>query len=404
MANYLADKSYLAVKPQVAATTPIIPATFIPLVSESIRLNPNYAADRRIKGLDWKSDELLKGTRKIEGDITVWADPDAIGHLINMTYLKGTTTGDAAAGYTHPFTAGEGKSYSIELSRGAYAQRIWGARAENLKIEFQDNKMQAVVSIKALGQFYSASLAVATTGATTTLILSTDSDLRPTDGLVAGDILLVLGDNGTEVPCTIAVAGVNANGTTLTITSATITAAVGQPAHLKAQTPSYATLREPLYFGNTLIGVAATSALADTAAATKATATPCYNITGNFKNNLLDSPATGSTGPAVLLNQVREADLELSQLFTSPTQFQKWIEYVKQAITVIATGRYIKTDLSTSEKLTIKYHKIKLLTNEEPLDVGQYIFNKQKFEVLYDSADAKAIEISVINKTIGTDY
>ena len=397
MSNYLADKSYLAVKPQVAAATPIVPTTFVPLVSESVRVNPNFAADRRMKGLSWKSDQILKGTRAIEGDITVLADPEAMGHLLNMTYLKGVTAGDAASGYTHPFTVGEGKSYSLDISRGAYAQRIWGARSENLKLDFVDNKMQATISIKALGQFYSASLAVALTGAgMTTAVLSTDSDLRPTDGLVIGDTVII---GGVDLVLT----GVNANGTTITFASTTVTAAVGDPVFLKAQTPSYSNL-EPFYFGNTLIGVAATSALADTAAATRATATPVYTMSTNFKNNLLSAPATGYTGPAVLANQVREADLELKTLFTDPTLFQKWIEYVKQAVTVIATGRYIKTDLSTSELLTIKYHSVKSITTEEPLIVGEYIFDTQKFDTLYDAGDVKAFEVSLVNRTAGTSY
>ena len=398
MTNYIADKSYLAVKVQVATETPVIPNKFIPLVSESIRVNPNFAADRRMKGLSWKSDEVLKGSRAIEGDIVLLADPDALGHLFNMVYEKGVTSGDAASGYTHPFIVGEGKSYSIEIARGIYAQRIWGVRGENLKLDFVDNKMQATMSIKALGQFYSASLALALTGAgMTAAVFSTDYDLRPADGLVIGDTIIV---GGVEVVLT----SVNADGKTVGFASTSITAAVGDSVYLKAQTPSYGTIPEPFYFGNTLVGVASTSALADTAAATRSTSTPIYTLSAEFKNNLLSAPATGYTGPAVLANQVREAMLSLKQLFTTPTLFQKWIEFVKQSVTIIATGRFIKTDLTTSELLTIKFHKVKSLTTEEPLQVGEYIYDTENFEALYDSVDAKAIEISLVNRTAGTAY
>lgn len=400
--NYLANKSYLAVKPQAAATTPIIPTNFIPLISESIRVNPNYIADRRMKGLDWKSDDILKGTKTIEGDIVIHGDPDCLGHLLNMTYLKGTTTGDAAVGYTHPFTPGEGDFYSIEISRGVFAQRIFGARGDNLKLEFQDNKLVVTASIKALGQFYTASVGVALAGASTSLIFSTDSDLRPADGLCVGDVLRIVETAGTTVDVTLLT--VNADGKTVTFVSTPITAAVGQPVYLLAQTPSYANIKEPFYFGNTLVGVALTSALADTAAAAKATATPCYNLTTNFKNNLLSASASGSTGPSVIMNQVKEADLDISRLFETPVQWQRWIEYVKQAVTFITTGRFIKSDLSTSEKLTVKYHKIKLASEEQPLDVGQYIFDKQKFDALYDSGAAKTIEIELVNRTAAISY
>lgn len=398
MSNYLSEKSYLAVKPQVAAATPITPSIFIPLLSESIRLNPNFVANRAMKGLSWKSDELLKGSRQIEGDLEIWADPDSLGHFINMMYVKTSTAGDAASGYTHVFDPGEGKSYSIDIARGIYAQRIYGARGDKLKIGFEDNKMKATLSIKALGQFYSASLAVALTGAgMTTAVLKTDYDLRPTDGLVAGDIVII---GGVELT----ILTVNANGTTITFASTAVTAGVGDAVFLKAQTPSFTDLQEPFYNGNTLVGIGADSAAADTAAATRATAIPCYELGLELDNNLLDAPASGFTGPAVILNQVKSGTIDLTRLFTDPTQFQKWVENVKQAMTVITTGRYIKTDLSTSEKLTIKMNKTKLITNEEPLEIGQYIMDNQKFEMLYDTTDGDALTITLINRSAGTVY
>lgn len=403
MSNFLADKSYMAVKPQSVATTPVIPTVFARLLSEGIRLNPNFQADRSMKALDWKSDDLLKGERKIEGPITVWADPEILGHILNMTYAKGSTTGSGSDGYTHPFTPGDGKSYTIEISRGDHAQRIWGARADQLKLSFVDNKLQAEATIKALGQFFTASVGVALTGAgMTSLELSTDYDLRPTDGLLAGDKLLITTDAGSTVEVTLLT--VAADGKTVTFASTTVTAAIGNAVFLKAQTPSYGTQREPFYLGNTLVGVAGTSADATTAAGAKATATPCYNPATTLKNNLYDAPASGSGGPSALLNQSKEATVEISRLYENPTQFQKWIENVKQAMTWIATGRFIKSDHTTSEQLTVKFHRVKLLTNEQPLDVGQYVFDKQTFEALWDTSDAAAVEITLVNRTAGTSY
>lgn len=396
--NYLADRGYLAIKPQAAPGTPITPTIFIPLISESIRLNPNITADRRIKGLDWKSDDMLKGARTVDGDLQVYADPDTLGHLLNMAYTKGVSTGSAPDGYTHPFTPGDGDSYSLEISRGASAQRIWGARIDNLKLEFQDNKLVATASIKALGQFNGASLAVALTGAgMTSVVLKQDYNAKPTEGLVAGDVITVGGIDVTLLT-------VSADGVTVTFASTAITAAIGDSVILKAQTPSYTSIVEPLYLNNALVGISDTSANADTAAATKATATPCYNIAINLKQNLLDAPATGSAGPSVLLNQVKESQIELSRLFENPTQYQKWIETTKQALTMVVKGRFIKTDLSTWESFTIKAHNVKQETDEQPLDVGAYIFDKQKFEALYDTADAKSIEITLVNRTAGTAY
>ncbi len=395
--NYLADKSYLAVKPQATANTPVIPTVFIPLISESVRVNPNFSADRRMKGIDWKSNELLKGARMIEGEISVYADPDALSHLLNMVYAKGATTGDVASGFTHPFEPGDGKSYSIEISRGSYAQRIFGVRGDNLKISFQDNKMVAALNIKALGQFYSASLAVALTGGgMTSLVLSTDYDLRPADGLVAGDKIEV---GGVEITIT----SINADGKTVNFGAISVTASIGDTVYLKAQTPSFGEQAEPLYLGNTLVGIGADESAATTASASRATATPCYNASIDLKNNLLDQPASGATGPSVILNQVKEAQITLSRLFENPTQYQKWIENIKRAITLVATGRFIDTGLTISEKLTIKAYKVKALTNEEALNTGEYIFDNQNFEALYDDDADESITVSIINNTSGDE-
>lgn len=398
MPNYLADKSYLAVKPQSSATTPITPTNFLAMVSESVRVSPNFTADRRIKGLSWESDELLKGSRMIGGDITILCNPDELGHLLNMTYQKSSTSGNGTDGYTHSFIVGDGDSYTIEIGRGPAAQRFWGVRADNLRINYVDNKMQATVSIKALGQFYTASLGVALTGAgMTTAVLSTDYDLRPADGLVIGDSINI---NGTTVVLT----SVNADGKTVGFSSTSITASVGDPVYLVAQTPSLGTYHEPFYMGNTLVGLSDTSSNADTAAASRATATPCYALSMAFGNNLLDAPASGYTGSAVLLNQVRNASLEIDTLFTEPEKYRKWLELTKRAATIICTGRFIKSDQTTSEALTVKFYKLKAETVEEPLEVGQYIFDKQRLTALYDTGDSAAVTITLVNRTAGTAY
>jgi hypothetical protein len=75
----------------------------------------------------------------------------------------------------------------------------------------------------------------------------------------------------------------------------------------------------------------------------------------------------------------------------------------KQAITMVSTGEEIAVD-GNHESFTIKFHNVKLTTNEEPLEVDSLIFDNQTFEVLYDATDGYAIEITVINKTAGTDY
>lgn len=397
MSNFLADKSVIAIKPQADATTPVIPTIQFPFISESVRVNPNFEADRRMKGLDWKSDEVLRGSRTIEGDIVLYGDVEVLAHLMNMTYAKGTTTGDASNGYTHAFAPGEGKSYTIEFKRDAYAQRFYGVRGDSIRVEFENNKARATLRIAALGEFYAASLAGALSGASTSAVLSTEQDPRPAAALVAGDVLII---GGTEVTIT----SIGSDKKTINFSSTSITAAAGSAVFLKAQAVSLATQRKPLSMGAALVGIGADSSAADTAAAARSTATPCYQIATTLKNNVLTAAATGYAGAAAILNQVREAEVTVRRLFTDPTQYQEWIERVKSAITITVTGDAIASDLSTSEAFTIKYHKVKKTQHEEALETGAYVFDAQTFEALYDSVDGKAVEISITNRTAGTVF
>lgn len=392
---YLADRSYLGLEVETIEGTAVRPNKFVPLVSESILTNPNYVADRRFMGLDWKSDDLSKGSRSHEGDLVIWADPDNLGHFLNMILKKGTTTGDATDGYVHPFTVDSPKTYTIEMGKGNYAQRFFGVKGEKIKLDFVDGKLQATLTIKAMGQVSVGTLSAALTGAgMTSLTLKQDYDLTPNNGFVIGDVITV---GGVDITLT----GVNVNGITLEFASTTVTASIGDPVRLKAQTPSYAGLVDPLYQGNALVGFGADETEATTNAGAKATATAMYEFSVEKINNLLSTPATGSVDPVQLLPQTRESVLTISQLFENETQHQSWLDRIKQAITLIVKGKIIGAGV---ERLTWKAYKVKLTTNAEPLEVGSYLFDKQSFESLYDSVAAKAIWVELVNHKPGTDY
>jgi len=400
MTVYLGDKSYLGLKVEAFENTPITPDIFCPLISESIKTNINFVADRRMKGYDFKSDELLRGSRKHEGDLVVYADADNMAHLLNMLMAKGVTTG-GATGYTHPFTIGNPKSYTIEIQKGPYAQRYFGVKMNTLRFDFEEQKLKLTANIKAVGQFSAGVLKEALGGAVTSLKFGHDYDDMPNTGLVAGDVICVQLDSGSYQDVTLT--SVNADGETVGFGSLSITATAGNKIYLKAQTPSYASLSNPLLQGNSLIGISTTSALADTAAASKATATPLSELSFVLNNNLRDTQETGSQSPVRLFPQTKEAQLTISRIFEETSQHVAWLNSIKQALTMITYGAVI-TGGAIKEQFTIKFHKIKPITNDEANEVGSLIFDKQEMEALYDTTDAKAIEVSIVNKSAGTVY
>lgn len=395
--NYLSDNSYLAVKPEAQEGVAVIPTEFTPLVSESIKTNQNLIADRRFKGLDWKANDLLKGNRMHEGDISLMADADALAHFFNMFLLKGSTSGDATDGYTHPFTVGDADSYTIEIQKGIYAQRYFGVKANELRLEFNEGLLQLRAGVRAMGQFSVAKLGIALSTSVTTLVLGDEYDIAPNTGLVVGDVIVI----GTDE---LTLTSVNADGVTVGFTSTALSYSIGEPIYLKAQTPSYSGLQDPLCFGNMLVGIGVDESASTTAAGSKATATPIHDVAIVLRNNLLETPRSGSIDPVTLIPQTKEGEIQLKQLLENEDERGDFLAKTKQALTMIIKGKHINPDFSTRELVTLKFHNVKMREHENPLNIGEYIMDEKTYEVLYDDSDAKAMTVDIINNTAGGDY
>lgn len=397
MPTFLSENQYLAIKPEAVVGVAEIPTVFVPLVSENLKTVLNHTVDRRLKGVNWKGNDLLRGNRMHEGEIVILADPDNLGHILNMLMTKGSTTGDATVGFTHPFTVGVGDTYTFEISKGGYAQRFFGVYIEELTIAFVDGQMQLTLAIKALGQFSVGQLGVALAGMVTDFIFDDNYDIVPTRGLAVGDILTIGTDDVTILT-------IDADGRTVTFTSATLTYSVGEPIFLKQLSVSNPSLEDPFYLGNVLVGVGVDEAAATTAAAARSTATPAYDLEIVIKNNLFAQNGSSRFDPVQIIARTPEALVTLKRLLETEDQKTALMHRTKQALTFIATGKNINPDFSTSELLTIKFHNVKLIENDNALEVGELVRDEQQFEVLYDEGDAKAMTIDLVNRTAGTVY
>lgn len=392
MNTFLSDNSYLAIIEEVTAGTPLTPTTFIPLVSENLKTVVNHSADRRMRGIDWKTTGLLRGNRTHEGDIVVLGDPDTLGHFLNMLMSKTSTTG-TADGYTHTFDVGTPSSYTFDIKKGQYVQRYFGVHIQKLKVEFKDGQMQLTISVSAMGQFSVGTVGVALTGAgMVSLTLDDNYDIAPNNGLVVGDVINI---NGTSVT----LLTVNANGTVVTFASTAITASVGAMVYLVPQTPSFPALQDPFYFGNLFAGFGVDASASATAAASRSTATPIYELAITFSNNLFMQNGSGRFDPVQILVGTKEAQVTIKQLFQNAAQKQAWQDRTKQALTLAFFGKFIKSDFSTQEKLTLTFNNIKLIEHANEIKVGEFIMDNENFEVLYDTTDSQAVQAVLINRT-----
>ncbi len=396
MSEFLSDSQSLAIGIETTAGVAVIPDIFVPLVSENVKTVVNHVADRRMKGHAWKANDLLRGNRSHEGEIVILGDADNLSHILNMVMTKGSTSGDATNGFTHPFTVGAGDTYTFEISKGAYTQRYYGVYIDELTISFQDGQMQLSLSIRAMGQVSVGQLGVAIAGAGTTLILDDKYDITPNRGYVVGDSFIVNSD-------TVEITGVETDGITLTFDSVSITASIGDEVHLVPLTVTNPTLEDPLYLGNCLVGIGATESAATTAAGSRATASKIYDLDIVIKNNLFSQNGSSRFDPVQIIPRTREAMVTLKQLLTTDEQRTNFLHREKQAITIICKGKNINPDFSTFELLTMKFNNVKLIESDNALEVGELIADSQEYEVLYDDGDAKAMTVDLINNTDGSD-
>lgn len=393
---YVSDQAFMSIKPESTAGTAVIPTILVPLVSESLTTKVNHTLDKRMKGLNWNSNGILRGNRTHEGDIVILGDADNLGHVLNMIMTKGSTTGNGTDGYTHPFTVGTAKTYTVEFKKGLYAQRFFGVTVNEVKMDFSDGQMQLTLSVQAMGQCGVFTLGTALTGSpTTTVVLKDDYDIDPSRGLVANDVLKIGSTN-----CTVTAV----SGSTVTISSASPTLAADGAIYLMPQTASQPTLYDPFYMGNMLVGIGADDTAADTAAGSRSTATPVYDFSLTYKRNLFAQNGSNRMDPVQIIPVQPEATITLKQTFESVAQRQAFLDRIKQAITVSVSGKHIKSDYTTKELLTMKFFNVKLLECNEPLKVGELIFDEETFAVLYDDGDATAVTASLVNRTASATY
>ena len=387
----IADKGYLAVKPQASANTPVIPTVFLPYITDDVKTNQNFTRDMRLFGIDWAGIDLLRGSKEHSGNIEFYADPFSLGHILNATVKKGTTTDDSGTPplYTHPFTAEDSDLYTIEFSVGAYyTRRYYDVRVNNLEFSIDAGKVKVVSGIQAGGEWSVRNLKAALSGANTTFDFDQDYSNAPAKGLVAGDVLVI---GSTEVT----IASVNADLQGVTFLSTSITASAGDAVYLKCQTPSYTDKRPVLQFDNIYVGLGAdaTTALAN---ATCANQTPVHEIGVSFNNNLLSAPVSGDNcGARTIQAQQKQASLTIKRLFSDITQVQKWINNEKQAFVIKMFGQ--KVNATNKEELRITINDARLITNNEPINQGEFIYDEQEFACLYDTSDAQAIKFELFS-------
>src|SRR6185295_16185979 len=127
----LGNLGYLMMGKETTKGTPVIPAIAIPIYKESFNTMLNHDEDNPIVGLQVMPYNMYMGLRDHEWSFTCLGEPNMAQYIFDMLLTQGSVTG--AGPYTHPFTVGSAKSYTVDVLRGQVVHRFWGVEAEEIE-------------------------------------------------------------------------------------------------------------------------------------------------------------------------------------------------------------------------------------------------------------------------------
>lgn len=386
MAEQISNKGYFGIIKEVTKGTPLTPTTFIPMYSESFATKVALDEDSPIMGNKFSVYQTFLGMRSHGGEVSLLAEPNTASHLFNMLLTKGTTSG--VGPYTHPFTLSitdDPKSYTVDIQKGNIVWRYMGAEISEISNDFDKNKMVLKAKISALKSFVVREIeSIAGVGAPYTITFKVNYDPSPTTGLVIGDTLQILKAGGTTL--NLAVASV-VDGISITTTTDPATVVAGDLIYLRAATPSY-TMKTPFMWARTefCFGV-------DVATALSATQTRIdegkWTILHKFDQDE-GAQRSGSFDPAALVRTLGSLELNVKQFFDTPDDYNRFVTNSKRAM-------IIRHYSETGYELRVTLNNFRITENKIDLKSGDIIYSEPKIIAVYDTADASAFDVKVIN-------
>ena len=392
MAERNAATGYAAIKKETTAGVAVVPNVYTPYYSQKIATDFHIMEDTPVYGNRFKKYQHLKGSRSHSGSIVVMAEPDTAGYWMDMLLNKSATSG--ANPYTHTFGLSNDtmpNSYTLDLALGGQVVRFFGLQASNVKVGWEDEKMQFEIDVAALGSFYGREIASVSGAGPYTVTLKTDYDASPTTGLVVGDLIQFQLANGTTVNATVATIP---TGTTFT-TATNPTVSAGDMVVLRPATPSLS-LKRPFLWGLTQFFFAADAATALTNSATASNQTRLepgteLELMWEFEDEE-GSKRSGGFDPASLIRTIGDYSFKIKKFFDTADDIKTWNALTKKAVLMVSYSG------STNQyQLSVSLNNLTLLSPAPESESGETIYSEQEFGGNYDASDGKGMEVKVIN-------
>lgn len=371
----------------VVGTTP---NNYLPIYGESFQTNSNFQAQQPIYGGKYSTYATLKGQRDHQGELTTLAEPNSTALLYNYLLTKESSTGSSPATNVLGFSGtANPKSATIDISLGNIVKRFWGVEFSSISPDWSDNELRHKIKASALGSFQARTIASVST---TTVVLDTKYDDRPSKGLVTGDLVRIY-KPATGVTLDTTVATINGDGKTIVLGASAAAFAAGDILHLRpATTPSFDMLPTFL-FAKTQFCFGATAAAALSATQTAIEQGSSFEISHPFKNEGGEK-RSGSFDPISLVRLGGNASLSLSKFFDTPEDVQAFNDMTKKALVI----RHFAGDANQYE-YRVTFHNLTVDKPVASLSAQEVNYANLNLIPNYDPTDGRAVTVTVIANT-----
>lgn len=363
--------------------TAVKPTVQTPVYDYNMAMDPGLISDAPATGLNFARLQMLQGVRKHSGTLTVMCEPNTLNYWLAIFGAISSPTGSGpyVRTLTHGNTAPQ--SATLDVSLGSQIERWIGVEAGKLTFSWNGEKLELSVDLVARKSFLGREIASIST---TTVVLKTDYDPNPSDGLVATDTVWVAKADGSVTPLSTTVSSIT-NGTTVVLGASAAAFAAGDMLLLRPVTPALATLT-PFVWGNTRFYFGS-----DLTAALAASHTPLEPgtqlvLTHDFADKQ-GSPRSGSFDPQGLPRVTYDVDFKGKKFFDTSADIRTFNSRASQAVVMRAF-----TGSTNQYELKVALNASKISARSTPGKSQQVIYSDLTFMQGYNQSDGTAFTVT----------
>lgn len=411
----LSNMGYLAIKRQSSAATAVVPSHPLRYLEGDLVLEQENIEIESVQNNAFPTG-MVTGMHKPSGEFKQDLDANECVHILagalgTLTSSTDVSSGTDASVFSHQIDFGASlPNFSIEQARGNLTdtgsnrlgyevRRAFGAQIDSWTIKGGNSgKLEFSWKLNALGIFHRAKLLKnAAAGSSVALNLDT------VEGLVATtDNVNIYDDTPQNEVDAIASLSTTAKTVTIGTLGNSYTVANNAMVFLEPQSLSYSVPEQIFTNADVQYREGASYSAASSAAEGNLES---WEIT--YSNNLEGRPGSLRKGNYVVAPKKRGISVKFTKYFESRADADLYFNTTKRGMEIKMQSEVIVSATDTNAarySITISLSNVRYKSHKMATSYGELYAYDVEAVALYDSSDARAVRITVVNATAGTGY